>query len=271
MCSLGFQYSGCVLNTGKGCFQRWVKKCTLSCSHTNRYVWQTWFSEVSPSVPARGGHLHCKISPFPSVSRDANTHPDLLLFFHISFLLLLPVFFFFFCRYLRLVCLSCSFQGFRLKKWIYSSFISLFCFFFHIPFYARSLSISPSATHFYIMTPPLSALHTRPSLSELFFLPSHFLPLSSAPTHQGPREGKWKVCVFCSSAVWQWEAKLLFYGFIYGSVDFWRCAHHTWGAEGEWRAAWCELLLVPPVELDQHGGRGRSAHIHRHEFGPNMH
>lgn len=171
--------------------------------------------------------------------------------FHISFLLLLPVFF---CQYLRLVFLSCSIQGFRLKKLIYSSFISLFCFFFHIPFYTCSLSISPSATHFYIMTLPLSALHTRPSLSELFFLPSHFLPLSSAPTHQGPREGKWKVYVFCSSAVWQWEAKLLFYGFIYGSVDFWRCAHHIRGAEGEWRGAWSELLLVPPVELDQQGG-----------------
>lgn len=76
-----FLYSGCVLNTGKDCFQRWVKKCTVSCSHTNRSVWQTWFSEVLPSVPARGGHLHRKISPFPSVSRVANTHPDLLLFF----------------------------------------------------------------------------------------------------------------------------------------------------------------------------------------------
>lgn len=87
-----------------------------------------------------------------------------------------------------------------------------------------------------------------------FFSLSFPLPLSLATTHRGPREGKWKVYVFSSGAVWQQEGKLLFYGFIYGSVDFWRCAHHTRGgggnwAEEEWGAAWCELLLVPPVEL----------------------
>lgn len=96
---------------------------------------------------------------------------------------------------------------------------------------------------FSALLPPLPPLLTL--LSSLSFP----LPLFSATTHQGPSEGKWKVYIFCSGAVWQQEGKLLFYGFIYGSVDFWHCAHRTRGAEGKWGAAWCELLLVPSVEL----------------------
>ena len=75
-----FQYSESILSTGKDCFLRRAKQCSLSSNQTDRCVWQSWFSEVLPSVPARGRHLYWKISPFPSVPPDANTHPDLLFF-----------------------------------------------------------------------------------------------------------------------------------------------------------------------------------------------
>lgn len=72
-----------------------------------------------------------------------------------------------------------------------------------------------------------SPLCPVPSL--LFSFASHFLsPLSFATTHQGPGEGKWKVWVLRCGAVWQQGGKLLFYGFIYGSVSFFSTSHMRW-------------------------------------------
>lgn len=243
MCSLRVQYSGSILNIGKDCFQRRAKQCTLSCSQTDRCVWQTWFSEVLPSVPARGRHLYCKISHFPSVSWDANTHPDLPFFSYL---------FSSFPAYVFLLVHSPSvfvsfFQSFSPKKLIYSPFISLSCFFFHIPFLHMFFSLLSSATPFYIM-PPLSALlpPTFPllTLSFLSHLPS--LPHSCSPRSW---RGEMKsVCILwqCSVAAGGKTAVLWFYLWICRFLML--CISHM-GAEGEWRAAWCELLLVPPVEL----------------------
>lgn len=179
-------------------------------------------------------------------------HPDLLLFFYLFFSSSRRCLCFSACT--RRVLLS-RFQGFSLKKFIWSPFIFPCFFFIRMHFQHMFSFLSYIATPSYIMASPLFALLLPHPTSNLF--PSlAFLPPLIHAGSPSARQRKWKVYVFCSSStVWQQEGKLLFYGFIYGSVDFWRSAHHTQGQK--WRAAWSELLLVPPVELQtSKGGRG---------------
>lgn len=188
VCSRRFQYSGGMLNTGKNCFQSRVKKCTLSCSRTDRCVWQTWFSEVLPSVPARGIRLYCTISPFRSVSCK-----------HAPFI---PFFSYLFSVFLSPSVFVSSFQGFGLKKWIHPPFISPSCFFFHIPFYRFSLTLFLCRTflHDDATTLPLYLLCPLLTLS----FPSHFLSHSpSLPLievlERGNEKCMYSVAVQCGS------------------------------------------------------------------------
>lgn len=179
-------------------------------------------------------------------------HPDLLLFFYLFFPL--PSLSVFFCLYSPCAFVS-LFQGFSLKKFIWSPFIFPCFFFIRMHFLHMFSFLSYIATPSRIMASPLFALPLPHPTSNLF--PSlAFLPPLIHSGSPSARQRKWKVYVFCSSStVWQQEGKLLFYGFIYGSVGFWRSAHHTRGQK--WRAARSELLLVPPVELQtSKGGRG---------------
>lgn len=198
VCSQRFQYSGSILNTGKDCFQRRAKQCTLSCSQTDRCVWQTWFSEVLPSVPARGRHLYYKISLFFSVSRDANTYPDLLFFSYLSLFSPLLVFF---CWPNVFVSF---FQGFSAKKWIYSAFISLSCFFFHIPLlHVFLLTLFLCYTFLHNATslwpPPYHPLPPNSLSSSLSHPPSPPSLLLTKVLQRGNKKCMYSVVVQCGS------------------------------------------------------------------------
>lgn len=189
VCCPRFQYSGGTLNTGKNCFQSRVKKCTLSCSHTDRCVWQTWFSEVLPCVPARRIHLYWKLSPFLLFHANAAAF---IHFFPFFFLLLYPlsVFVSFFsgaqCDKMNLASLCLSVLLF--------SFISLY--------YRFPLPLSSSATPLYIMMPPPSALlpplpTPPPHNSSLFLLISSPLPPLTVVLERGNEK-----CMYSLAAQW---------------------------------------------------------------------
>lgn len=208
-----FQYSESAVNLEKYHFQTRATQCTLSCPGTQRYVGPSWFSHggLIQRPFQRQTSLLQHLS-FPLFPKMQTCPPTFCFSFHTSSSLLM---FFYLCSRPMVWSLSRdSSQGVNLffLSLPIAHFLSTHGHFALLLMYNFLQNIAPSLCPCSPAPPPILPL--------LLYLPSHFLPFPIPHAHRGPKGGEWKVCVFCSSRVWQQEGKLLLYGFIYGSVDF---------------------------------------------------